>query len=346
VTLDTAFERLTLDLDDPFTIARGTQATAENVMVRITDDEGTTGIGAAAPSAHYGETADTVAAVLPDLLAVVEEVDDPHRLDRIERRLRETVRANPAARCAISIALHDLVGKRLDLPLYRYWGLDADETVSTSYTIGLDSIERMREKTATAVDAGHSILKVKLGTERDREIMAAVRDAASDARIRVDANEAWTPPEAVDMIETLAAFDVEFVEQPVPVDSSDGLRYVHGRSALPIAADESCVTLADVPRIADRADIANIKLMKCGGLREAKRMIHAARAHGLEVMLGCMIESNAAIAAGCHLAPLLDYADLDGSLLLADDPYAGVAMADGEVDLVGGDRPGTGARER
>lgn len=346
MTLDTAFERLTLDLDDPFTIARGTQATAENVMVRITDDEGTTGIGAAAPSAHYGETADTVAAVLPDLLAVVEEVDDPHRLDRIERRLRETVRANPAARCAISIALHDLVGKRLDLPLYRYWGLDADETVSTSYTIGLDSIERMAEKTATAVDAGHSILKVKLGTERDREIMAAVRDAASDARIRVDANEAWTPPEAVDMIETLAAFDVEFVEQPVPVDSSDGLRYVHGRSALPIAADESCVTLADVPRIADRADIANIKLMKCGGLREAKRMIHAARAHGLEVMLGCMIESNAAIAAGCHLAPLLDYADLDGSLLLADDPYAGVAMADGEVDLVGGDRPGTGARER
>ena len=346
MTLDTAFERLTLDLDDPFTIARGTQATAENVMVRITDDEGTTGIGAAAPSAHYGETADTVAAVLPDLLAVVEEVDDPHRLDRIERRLRETVRANPAARCAISIALHDLVGKRLDLPLYRYWGLDADETVSTSYTIGLDSIERMAEKTATAVDAGHSILKVKLGTERDREIMAAVRDAASDARIRVDANEAWTPPEAVDMIETLAAFDVEFVEQPVPVDSSDGLRYVHGRSALPIAADESCVTLADVPRIADRADIANIKLMKCGGLREAKRMIHAARAHGLEVMLGCMIESNVAIAAGCHLAPLLDYADLDGSLLLADDPYAGVAMADGEVDLVGGDRPGTGARER
>ena len=330
MTLDTAFERLTLDLDDPFTIARGTQATAENVVVRVTDDEGTTGIGAAAPSAHYGETADTVAAVLPDLLAVVEEVDDPHSLDRIERRLRETVRANPAARCAISIALHDLVGKRLDLPLYRYWGLDTDETVSTSYTIGLDSIERMREKTATAVDAGHSILKVKLGTERDREIMAAVRDAASDARIRVDANEAWTPPEAVDMIETLAAFDVEFVEQPVPVDSSDGLRYVHGRSALPIAADESCVTLADVPRIADRADIANIKLMKCGGLREAKRMIHAARAHGLEVMLGCMIESNAAIAAGCHLAPLLDYADLDGSLLLADDPYAGVAMADGE----------------
>jgi L-alanine-DL-glutamate epimerase-like enolase superfamily enzyme len=344
VTLDTEFERMTLDLDDPFTIARGTQATAANVVVRVTDDDGTTGIGAAAPSTHYGETAATVEAVLPDLLAVVEEVDDPHSLGRIERRMQAVVRANPAARCAVSIALHDLVGKRLDLPLYRYWGLDPDKTVSTSYTIGLDSTDRMAEKTTAAVDAGHSILKVKLGTERDREIVDTVRTAAPDARIRVDANEAWTPHEAVDRIEMLADFGVEFVEQPVSAEDPEGLRFVHERSALPIVADESCVTLADVPRIADRADIANIKLMKCGGLREAKRMIHAARAHGLELMLGCMIESNAAIAAGCQLAPLLDYADLDGSLLLADDPYDGVPMSGGQIDLAETDRPGTGAR--
>lgn len=335
---------MALDLDDPFTISRETQTVAENVVVRITDNDGTTGVGAAAPSSHYGETAATVEAVLPDLLAVVEDVDDPHSLGRIEHRLRETVRANPAARCAVSIALHDLVGKRLDLPLYRYWGLDPSETVSTSYTIGLDDIERMREKTAAAVDAGHSILKVKLGTERDHEIVDTVRTAAPDARIRVDANEAWTPHEAVDMIETLADLGVEFVEQPVPAENSAGLEYVHERSVLPIAADESCVTLADVPRIAGHADIANIKLMKCGGLREVKRMIHAARAHGLEVMLGCMIESNAAIAAACHLTPLLDYADLDGSLLLADDPYDGVPISDGVIDLAGTDRPGTGAR--
>lgn len=344
MTLDTEFERMTLDLDDPFTIARGTQATAANVVVRVTDDDGTTGIGAAAPSTHYGETAATVEAVLPDLLAVVEEVDDPHSLGRIERRMQAVVRANPAARCAVSIALHDLVGKRLDLPLYRYWGLDPDKTVSTSYTIGLDSTDRMAEKTTAAVDAGHSILKVKLGTERDREIVDTVRTAAPDARIRVDANEAWTPHEAVDRIEMLADFGVEFVEQPVSAEDPEGLRFVHERSALPIVADESCVTLADVPRIADRADIANIKLMKCGGLREAKRMIHAARAHGLELMLGCMIESNAAIAAGCQLAPLLDYADLDGSLLLADDPYDGVPMSGGQIDLAETDRPGTGAR--
>jgi L-alanine-DL-glutamate epimerase-like enolase superfamily enzyme len=139
---------------------------------------------------------------------------------------------------------------------------------------------------------------------------------------------------------------VEFVEQPVPASDPEGLKFAYERSALPIAADESCVTLADVPRIADRCDVANIKLMKCGGLLEARRMIHAARAHGLEVMLGCMVETNAAIAAGCQLAPLLDYADLDGSLLLAEDPFEGVPIAGGELDLAGPTRNGTGAVER
>lgn len=345
MTLATGFERVSLPLSDPFTIARGTQETAENVVVRLSD--GThEGIGAAAPAAHYGETVDTVEAVLPELLSVVEDVDDPHALARIERRMKRVVNDNPAARCAISIALHDLVAKRLDVPLYRYWGLDPEETVSTSFTIGLDSTERMREKTTAAVDAGHSVLKVKLGTDRDREIVETVREMAPDARLRVDANEAWTPHEALDRIEMLAAFDVEFVEQPIPAEHPTGQRYVYERSTLPIAADESCVTLADVPRIADRADIANIKLMKCGGLREAMRMVHTARAHGLEVMLGCMVESNAAIAAACHLAPVLDYADLDGSLLLAEDSYEGVPIVNGEIDLAGLNRAGTGARER
>jgi L-alanine-DL-glutamate epimerase-like enolase superfamily enzyme len=343
VSLDTGFELLSLDLADPFTIARGTQETAENVLVRIADRE-YEGIGAAAPSAHYGETPATVEAVLPDLLAVVEEVGDPHALARIERRMEELVRDNPAARAAVSIALYDLVAKHLDIPLYRYWGLDPASAPATSFTIGLDSIERMREKTASAVDAGHSILKVKLGTERDREIIAAIRDVAPDVRLRVDANEAWTPHEALSNIDVLAGFDVEFVEQPIPAENPAGLEYVHERSTLPIAADESCVTLSDIPRVAERTDIANIKLMKCGGLREAKRMIHAARAHGLEVMCGCMVESNAAIAAACQLAPLLDYADLDGSLLLAEDSFRGVAIDAGDIDLAGVDVAGTGAR--
>ncbi|ELZ83224.1 mandelate racemase-like protein / muconate lactonizing enzyme-like protein [Haloferax elongans ATCC BAA-1513] len=342
--LSTEFERISMSLADPFGISRGTQTEAENVVVRIEDEGGMTGVGAAAPSSHYGETADTVEAVLPDLLAVVEEVGDPHAIDRIERRMKETVRRNPAARTAVSIALHDLAAKRLGIPLYRMWGLDPDRTPSSSFTIGLDDLQTMREKTTDAYESGYDVLKVKLGTDRDKAIVEAVRDEAPGVTIRVDANEAWTPREAVEMSEFLADYGVEFIEQPVPAEDHEGLKFVYENAALPIAADESCVTVDDIPKIADRVDIANLKLMKCGGLTEAKRMIHTARAHGLEVMLGCMIETNAAIAAGCHLAPLLDYADLDGSLLLADDPYEGVPMPHGAIDLESLDRPGTGAQ--
>jgi L-alanine-DL-glutamate epimerase-like enolase superfamily enzyme len=340
------FERVEFPLEHEFTISRGSASTARNVAVEITDEAGTTGVGAAAPSRHYGETVETVEAVLPDLLDVVREVGDPHALDRIEREMRGRVNDNPAARAAVSIALHDLAAKRLDQPLYRLWGLDPADAPNTSYTIGIDDTETMRRKTEQAVDRGYTTLKVKVGTDCDEEIVSTVREAAPDATIRVDANEAWTPREAVRATETLADYGVEFVEQPVPADDPEGLRYVYEHGSLPVAADESCVTLADVPQVADSVDIVNLKLMKCGGLREATRMIHTARAHGLEVMLGCMVESNAAIAAACHLAPLLDYADLDGALLLAEDAYDGVDLTGGEVDLDTLDRPGTGARKR
>ena len=344
MSLDAEFERVSLPLADPFTISRGTQTDAENVIVRITDEAGMTGIGGAAPSAHYGETADTVAAVMPALLDAVERVGDPHAVSEIEGDLRAVVNGNPAARCAVSIAVHDLAAKRLGVPLHRLWGLDPSAAPKTSFTIGLDETDRVREKAADAAEAGYDVLKIKLGTDRDRELVDAVREAAPDARLRVDANEAWTPKEAVRKSAWLADRDVEFVEQPVPAENPEGLRYVYERSALPIAADESCVTAADVPAIADRCDIANLKLMKTGSLSEARRLIAAARAHGLDVMCGCMIESNASIAAAAQLAPLLDYADLDGSLLLADDPYEGVDLADGEVRLADQDRAGTGAR--
>ncbi|MFB6250911.1 MAG: dipeptide epimerase [Halobellus sp.] len=347
-TLTTNFERVTLPLADEFTIARGTQTDAENVVVRITDGEGRTGVGAAAPATHYGETVETVEAVLPDLLEVVESVGDPHASQRIERACRAVVGDNPAAHAAVDVALADLAATRLGVPLYRQWGLDSARTPKTSYTIGLDDTERMREKTQEAVAAGYDVLKVKLGTERDAEIVAAVREAAPEARLRVDANEAWTPREAVETIGELVAQDVEFVEQPVPADDPEGLQFVYGRAALPIAADESCVRLPDVPAVADRVDIVNLKLMKCGSLREATQMIHAARAHGLEVMLGCMIETNASIAAACHLAPLVDYADLDGALLLEADEFAGVPTTGSEIcldELAADGRTGTGARQ-
>jgi L-alanine-DL-glutamate epimerase-like enolase superfamily enzyme len=342
VSLTCEFERVSLALEHDFTIARGTQSSAENVLVRIEDEQGRVGVGAAAPSTRYAETIATVEAVLPDLLAVVESVGDPHAIQRVEREARAAVGDNGAALCAVDVALHDLVATRFDVPLYRYLGLDAGRTVTTSFTIGLDDTERMREKTAEAIAAGYPILKVKLGTDRDREIVSAVREAAAAATIRVDANEAWTPREAVRNTEWLAEHGVEFVEQPVPAENSGGMAFVREHGELPVAADESCVRPADVPRVAEIADIATIKLTKAGGIREALRMIHAARAEGLAVMLGCMVGSTALLSAGAHLAPLLDYADLDGALLLAADRYTGVPMPEGQIDLAGVDRPGTG----
>lgn len=343
--ITTSVERVELPLQDAFTIARGTQTTAENVVIRVSD--GThTGVGAAAPSTHYGETVETVRAVLPDLLDAVEAVGDPHALAEIDRRLQEVVADNPAARCGVSIACHDLAAKRLGVPLYRLFGLDPERAPTSSFTIGIDEPARMAEKTREAVEAGYSVLKTKVGTDDDRAIVRAVREAAPDARIRVDANEAWTPRETIRNCEWLAEYDVEFVEQPVPAENPEGLRFATERARLPIAADESVLTAADVPRVADRCDIVNLKLMKCGSLREARRIVHTARAHGLEVMIGCMIETNAAIAAGCQLAPLVDYVDLDGSLLLADDPFDGVPMPGGEIRLDEIDRDGTGAVER
>jgi len=342
----TEFERREFPLEYPFTISRGTQTTAGNVVVRVHDDEGNVGVGGAAPSEHYGETVGTVEAVMPDLLDVVERVDDPENLARIESGMRSVVEDNPSARTAVSIACHDLAAKRVGLPLYEYWGLDPAHSLDTSYTIGIDDAETMHEKTVEALDRGYGTLKVKLGTNRDEELVETVRNAAPDVTLRVDANEGWTPKEAVRNIEWLEAYGVEFVEQPVPAEHTEGLKYVYERSRLPIAADESCITAADVPKVADRCDIANLKLMKTGGLREAKRLIHTARAHGLELMCGCMAESNASIAAAAHLAPLLDYADLDGSLLLDHDDFEGVPMPAGHVDLQAVDGPGTGARER
>ena len=345
MTLSTEFERLELPLADPFGISRGTTETAENVLVRIADDAGHVGVGAAAPTAYYGETMADALAALPSLLVAVEDADDPHAQQRVERRLRERSPDTPAARAAVSVALADLAATRQAEPLYRRWGLDPEAVPPTSYTIGIDTPERMAEKAVAAREAGSPILKLKVGTEDDRARVEAVCEAAPEARLRVDANGAWEPADAVAATRWLADRNVEFVEQPVPADDIEGLRAVQEDGALPVAADESCVTASDVPTVADAADIVVAKVGKCGGLGATASQIGAATAHGLDVMLGCMVASNAAIAGACHLAPLCEYADLDGALLLASDPYDGVAMPEGRPDLRAVEA-GTGACER
>jgi L-alanine-DL-glutamate epimerase-like enolase superfamily enzyme len=239
------------------------------------------------------------------------------------------------------MALYDLVGQRLGIPVYQLLGLNPDRTPVTSFTIGLDTPAEMARKAQKA--AQFPVLKIKVGTPDDLEIVRAIRDA-TDARLRVDANEAWTPKQAIKTINALEPFGIEFVEQPVAASDLEGLRLVRDHTNLPIFADESCVTLEDVPRMAGVVDGINIKLMKCGGISQALKMIATARAHHLRVMLGCMIESSVAITAAAQISPLVDYADLDGALLISNDPFEGVGIERGKLVL--SDRPGLGVRIR
>lgn len=332
-----SFETLELALTHPFTIARGTQTVADNIRVCLTAD-GHSGLGEAAPDGHYGELQGTAIAFLeslrPRLSAGIPSISALHRI------MDETARLNPAAKAAVDMAAYDLLGKRLGAPVYELLGLDPAATPRTSFTIGIDSPRVMARKAADARQ--YPVLKVKVGTPNDEENLEAVRAERPEAIIRVDANEAWTPKEAVERIEALSIYDLEFVEQPVAARDLEGMEYVASAVSVPIIADESCVVPADVPRVAPFVDGINIKLMKCGGIYPALQMIYVARAHNLRVMMGCMIESSLAITAAAHLSPLIDYADLDGHLLISGDPYHGVTVEDGKLLLPDG--PGLGLR--
>ena len=324
-------EILTLRTAQPFVIARGGSSEWRTVLVRVIDErDGAEGWGEAAPNRFYGETPETVVGVLPRLAAALDGVD-PWALERAETEMHRAIRGNPAAKSAVSAALHDLAAKRLGVPLYRMWGLDPAAAPASSYTIAIAGSDELRRRVDDARD--YPVLKVKLGTDRDAEIIRTVRTAAPEKRLRVDANAAWSAKHALRMIELLLDYDVEFVEQPLPPHDIEGLRFVRDRSPLPIVADESCLVAADVAKLAGVVDGINIKLAKCGGLREALRMIATARAHGMTVMAGCMIESSLGITAAAHFAPLLDFADLDGAALLAEDPFAGATIAGGKIEL-------------
>ena len=332
-------EYLELRTRHPFIIARGGKSDYRTVWVRLRDRDGLEGWGEAAATKFYGETPESVLSALNYYASDLPT--DPFDIEETERRWELQLRLNPAARAALSAALHDLVGKRLGVPVYRLWGLDPAKAPRSTFTIGIDTPAMMKAKVLEAAE--YPILKIKLGTDRDPEILRTIREA-TDREIRVDANCGWTVKQAIGMLPVLKEFGVTVLEQPLPPDQLDGLAEITRRADIPVIADESCRTAADIPPLVGKVDGINIKLAKCGSLREAIRMIAVARAHGMLVMVGCMIESSIAITAAAHFTPLVDIVDLDGAALLANDPFVGAGIAGGQVRLPEGPGLGLGRR--
>ncbi|HZT11312.1 MAG TPA: dipeptide epimerase [Candidatus Baltobacteraceae bacterium] len=330
-----SIERLDLPLVHRFTIARSSEDVAHTAVVRLAWN-GLQGLGEAAPSERYGESVDSVLSYFAEHPL---HASDPYLLDGIL-----TQQIPSAARCALDLALHDLIGKDCGLPLYRLFGLDPQATPVTSFTLGIADPQATLDKLAEIAD--HPIVKIKLGrgdVRADVEIVELVRSAYRGT-VRVDANEGWTPDEAVAALNELRRYDVEFCEQPIPAGHPEQLRFVRERSAVPIVTDEDSLTAADLPRLIGCVDGVNVKLAKTGGLRGAIAMIHAARALGFKVMLGCMVESQICATAAAHISPLVDWADIDGPFLTKDDPFTGIRYADGKIVLPDG--PGLGVGER
>lgn len=326
---------LDLRLRHTFRIARGASDVRQNVVVEL-EDGGHVGLGEAAPIKRYGEDQASAGRAVEQMASRLGDVRA-----FAEAAARAAVPGQRSAEAAVDIALHDLAGQRMQVPLFELFGLDPHAGPPTSFTIGIDTPEVVVQKVREASD--FAILKVKMGSADDREVLTAVRDT-TDRLLRVDANEGWTIESARERLPWLHALGVEFVEQPLPADRLEETRALRRESPLPFYADESVHRAEDIPRLVGAFDGINIKLMKCGGLGEALRMIAVARAHGLKVMLGCMIESSIAITAAAHLLPLADAADLDGSVLLEHDPFEGAVIRGGRLALP--DAPGLGVKPR
>ncbi len=337
--MELRYRPATLRLGAPFRIARSTDVEVALVEVSITID-GVTGYGEAAPQDHYGESVASASAFLDQAGPMLGS--DPFALEEIEARLGE-IPGEAAAKAAVDASLHDLCGKLCGRPVWRLLGVPR-RSPPTSYTIWLGEPDDMAGRARAASGGRFKRLKLKLGGRdgRDVERVRAVRAVAS-LPLQVDVNEYWSIDEALDAIPELARLGVEYVEQPLPAGSPDGVALKRA-SELPIYLDEDCHRLADVAACAERGHGVTIKLAKAGGSREAMRMVHAARALGLGVMVGCMVESSLGIAAACPVASLCDHVDLDGNILLAEDPWEGVTLVDG-VQLPS-ERPGLGVSPR
>jgi len=324
------WEPITLELKTTFRVAHGVSDQRHNVLVYLED-----GVGEAAAIPYYGETQQSI---IEYLQSVPDLGDEPFDMDAVLSRRPPGSRA---ARSAIDEALHDLWGKELGQPLYKLFGLNPTQLPLTSFTIGLDEPEVMAEQ---AQASNYPVIKIKLGSEKDEAIVAAIR-STTNARLRADANAGWSREHALEIIPRLVDYDLEFIEQPLAVDDVEGYFWLKDKLRaqkvdIPIFADETAKTSHDVPKLAGAIDGVVVKTMKSEGIRDALRMIHTARAHDMQIMVSCFIESSVGVTAAAHLAPLCDFADLDGPLLIKNDPYRGLNYEGAEMTLPDG--PGLG----
>lgn len=331
-----SFAPYELQLRHVFTVSSYSRKTTPGVQVRI-DYEGYTGFGEASMPPYLGQSVESVTSFLSRV--DLSQFSDPFQIDSILAYVDSLSPGDSAAKAAVDIALHDLVGKLMGLPWWRIWGLEAAKAPSTTFTIGIDTAEVVREKTRECADK-FNILKVKVGLDNDKEMIRTIREV-TDLPLAVDANQGWKDrQQALDEIFWLQEHGVVMVEQPMAVSRVDDNAWITERSPLPVFADEAIQRLVDVPSVKGAYHGINIKLMKCTGMREAWKMLNYARAEGMKVMIGCMTETSCAVSAAAQLAPAVDFADLDGNLLITNDPFKGMEVVNGRVTL--SDLPGIG----
>ena len=334
--LNLSFEPYELRLRHSFNLARSQRTTTPDVQVQLEYD-GIVGYGEASMPPYLGESVESVTKFLSSL--DLAQFSDPFRIEDIHAYMDSIADANRAAKASVDIALHDLLGKIMGQPWYKIWGLNPDNTPNTSFTISYDA-DPAEMKAKIDETAPFKVVKVKMGVGHDKETVEALRQH-SDVAICVDANQGWTDKKhALEMCNWLAERNCLFVEQPMPKEMIDETAWLRERSPLPLIADEFLQRLPDVARAAGAYDGINIKLMKSTGMHEAYQMATLARAMGMKVMLGCMTETSCAVTAAAQLSPMVDWADLDGNLLIANDRFDGIKIVDGKVTIP--DRPGIG----
>ena len=331
-------EILRLKLRHTWTTTMSSSEYRDTLQVRYTRD-GITGHGEGAPIVRYHENAAGAQQAVESVRDLVVS-SDPWQFEKLGTEVSRRVPGQYAGKAALNIAVMDWIGQKLGIPLYRYFGLDPNNAPITTFSIGIDTPEITRQKVREADP--FPVLKIKVGLDTDEATIAAVR-SVTNKPLRVDANEGWKDKElAVRKINWLATQGVEFVEQPMPADMLEETRWVRERVHLPLIADEACQHAEQIPKLVGIFDGVNVKLDKAGGILEAFKMIQFARALGLKTMLGCMVSSSVSVTAAAHLSPLVDYADLDGNLLIANDPFTGVLVSKGKLWLP--DRPGLGLK--